>query len=255
VSLLHRRWQRRVSLLASGALEGAEREQTLAHLDGCAACRREHEAARELLRLLHVDPVREAEPPIPLGALLTRVQARLGAAGPERRPSPAWRLGLASGGVLAVLALVLLMLPERRETPAATAPQTTERVFASEQALRRIERRMAREQAAVYLREAREVLLTMAAVPPCEKEDQRVDVQAEAERSRELLARRALLVEISGDDVMSARPVLEDVETVLREVAALESCARAGEVERLRREVEKRRLLMKISLMSRELLG
>jgi hypothetical protein len=45
------------------------------------------------------------------------------------------------------------------------------------------------------------------------------------------------------------------VELALREVASLQACARAGEIETLKRRLERRRLLMKIRLMSRELQG
>jgi hypothetical protein len=55
--------------------------------------------------------------------------------------------------------------------------------------------------------------------------------------------------------VASARPVLEDVELMLREVASLEACARRGELEAIGRELGRRRLLMKMDLMARELQG
>lgn len=252
MSLLHQRWRRRASLLASGALEGAEREATLAHLDACARCREEHAGAEALLRLLARDPARDAEPGIPVSALTTRVLARLDA-GRERR-LPAWRWAWAAGGFAAASALAIMVLPRAARTP-APAPTGAEEVYASEEALRRLERTLAREQAVRYLNQAQDVLVTMASAPPCEKNDRRLDVEEEARRSRELLERRALLVELSGDDVASARPVLEDVEQMLREVAALESCVRVGDVERVQREMERRRLLMKIRLMSRELQG
>ena len=82
-----------------------------------------------------------------------------------------------------------------------------------------------------------------------------VDVEQEAQRSRELLARRALLVGASGEDVASARPILRDVEYVLREVASLPSCARERDLQAIQREMSRRNLLMKIDLMTRELKG
>jgi hypothetical protein len=42
---------------------------------------------------------------------------------------------------------------------------------------------------------------------------------------------------------------------MLREVAELESCVRLRDVEKLREQLERKRLLMKIRLMSRELAG
>ena len=55
--------------------------------------------------------------------------------------------------------------------------------------------------------------------------------------------------------VLSARPVLDDVDEMLREVAILEACARERDLARLREEMEKRQLLMKMRLMQRELAG
>ena len=72
---------------------------------------------------------------------------------------------------------------------------------------------------------------------------------------REQQARRALLLESGPQAVASARPVLDDVEQALREVASLESCVRRRDVERLRANVERRQLLLRIRLMTRELEG
>jgi hypothetical protein len=125
-----------------------------------------------------------------------------------------------------------------------------------EELLRRMERSLAREQAARYLTEAQDVLVTVAAgPPPCPKTRETIEVEDEAQRSRDLLARRALLVELGRDEVASAQPVLAEVEEMLREVAALPSCVRPGRLQELGRQMEQRRLLMKIDLMTRELVG
>jgi hypothetical protein len=52
-----------------------------------------------------------------------------------------------------------------------------------------------------------------------------------------------------------ARDVLDDVEEMLRAVAALDACARPQDLEAIRGEIAKRRLLMKIDLVTRELQG
>jgi hypothetical protein len=124
-----------------------------------------------------------------------------------------------------------------------------------EEFVRRLERNMAREQAARYLDEAGDVLVTVAAhAQPCRKGEERVDVAEEAQRSRELLARRSLL-DVDAAAVVAARPVLDDVEQVLREVASLESCARKRDLDRVHRQIEKSRVLLKIDLTARELQG
>jgi hypothetical protein len=251
MSILHRRWSKRVSLLAAGALEGPERAETLRHIEACARCALDAAAIRALLAAVPADAVRDAQPGVPLDFLVARVRARLDDRPPARSRRWTWAL-LAAGA--AILAIVLL---PRREAGVAQGPHATRRVATVDaEALRRLERNVTREQAVRFLNDAQDVLVTMAATPrDCDRGAERVDVADEARRSRELLTRRALLVEMEDEDVASARPVLEDVEHVLRQVASLHACARAGDVERVRRDVERRRLLMKVRLMSRELQG
>src|SRR5262249_5236297 len=147
-----------------------------------------------------------------------------------------------------------LVFPRLVQSPSPPAARESPEVSAA--ALARLERTVAREQTARYLSEAQDVLVSVAAhAPDCDKEEGRVEVGDASERSRALLARRALLVESDRAEVASARPVLNEVESALREVAALPSCVRASEVARLRDQVERRQLLMRIRLMTRELEG
>jgi putative zinc finger protein len=264
VRLGHGRWRRAVSLFALGALDGAEEVRLRAHLEGCADCRDALDQTRAALAVLEDDPVRTAAPPLTAGALLARVNARLDAAETRRFrlwPAPA----LLSSAALLLVGLstvVVLRFGSGSPTKVALAPETEPLVEApaatpgSEELLRRMERQLSRDQAVRYLSEAQDVLVTLSAAPQrCRRGAGRVDVGEEARRSRELLARRALMVDLQGDEVASARPVLDDVEQVLREVAALESCARKRDLDSLHREIERRRLLMKIDLMTRELEG
>jgi hypothetical protein len=254
MSLLHGRWRKRVSLLAAGALEGDERDATLLHLAACGECASELAALLSLLERVAADPIRKAEPALAVQALAARVQARLDA--PVRRsPRPAPRLSWAVAAGAAMVATMLYL----RDDVARRAPSPDPALAAApvpEEVLRRLEGGLAREQAVRYLNQAQDVLVTVAAATRnCERESGLVDVEQEARRSRELLARRALLLEIEGDEVASARPVIEDVEAVLREVASLEACARSRDLRLLHDEIARRRLLMKIDLMTLELQG
>jgi hypothetical protein len=210
-----------------------------------------------VLEAFAADPAHEAEPDLPLAFLVARVQARLD----RVISSKAWRWGSVAAAAALGLGLAFVVVP-RIVTPVVTrlggsaSPGQPLQAAMDDPALRRLERNVAREQAVRYLNEAQDVLVTMAAEPrDCDRETGRVDVADESRRSRELLARRALLVELDRENVAPARGVIEDVEHVLREVASLEACVRAGDVERVRQDVERRRLLMKIRLMSRELQG
>jgi len=258
----HRRWRRRVALLAVDALPAAERVATQAHVRACGRCA---EALAALLRVraaLDEDPAASAPPPVPFDVLEARVRARLrepiqeaARAFPRRLLAP-----MAAAGAVAALGAALL---HGRATPKEPAPPPPAAAAAAaaigpagEEMLRRMERSLARDQAARYLSEAQDVLVTVAtSPPPCPKTRQTIEVGDEARRSRDLLARRAMLVELGRDEVASAQPVLAEVDQMLREVAALPSCVRPARLQALEREIGRRRLLMKIDLMTRELQG
>lgn len=266
MSILHERWRRRVSLLVAGCLDQAERAATLAHLEECAGCRGDREALERTLAEIARDPQREAEPDVAVEFLVTRVQARLD----EVLRSRSWRFGWVAAG-LATALLVAVLVPRlvprfvapQRGAGEATAVATTggpepevRQMELPEAALRRMERTVVREQAARYLAEAQDVLVTVASSRErCKREGASVDVGEEARRSRALLARRALVLDVEGDAVAAARPVIEDVERLLRDVAALEACARQRDLDQIHDSIKRRKLLMKIDLMEKELLG
>jgi hypothetical protein len=264
VTLLHGRWRRRTSLLALEVLDEAEAGRARAHVATCAACARDLEATRSALSFVSTDPTHGAEPPIPLGALVARVQARLDEAPAGRR---AGRPLLAGAGLLAAVVFAavagraLLGTPPppaaSPEIASVTAPPPDAGPAAdSAEAMRRIESTLERERAARYLSDAQDVLVTVASAPQlCVRRRHAVEVGAEAERSRELLARRRLFVETDAPSTVVARDVLDDVEEMLREVAALDACARPQDLEAIRGEIARRHLLMKIDLVTRELQG
>jgi len=260
VIFAHLRRRRLVSLLAAGVLEGREREETLAHVEACPRCRAEHDALRAVVAAMEADPLREAEPEVPLAFLVGRVEREVERAlVPEGRPRW-WLVALpAAAAALAVAVLVPAIVARLRPAPEAEhaeIPPAEASPLLTEDALARIERNLAREHAVRYLSEAGEVLVSVAATGvDCDRAEERLDVGRAPERSRELLERRTLVVRGGGEAVASARGVLDDVELALREVADLPSCVKRADVERLRREVEERQLLMRIRLMTRELEG
>jgi hypothetical protein len=254
VSFAHFRTRRRLGLLASDALEGKEKDAARAHVARCARCASELQRLRELLEQVALDPVRTAEPPIDDALLLRRTLLRLDreAMTEGRRPRP-FRL-LVPLAAAAAVAIVVVAL--RRDAPTPPRIETVQQVTLADESLRRLERTVDREQAARYLDEAEAVLVTVAGVPHhCDKDKTTVDLTAERKRSRELLSRRALLVDFDSEEIRSARPVLEDVEHVLRRVATLDPCARPEDLLAIHDELRDRRLLMKIDLMTKELLG
>ena len=254
MSFAHWRTRGRLGLLASGALEGAELEAARAHASECATCASELARMRLVLEQVALDPARTAELPIDTALLLRRTLARLDRAGAPvaARPRPL-RL-LAPLAAAAALAIVVVAI--RREAPEPARVASAQRVTMPDESLRRLERTVEREQAAHYLDEAEAVLVTVAAAPQhCDKSKTTVDLAAERKRSRELLQRRALVVDMDSEEMRAVRPVLEDVERVLRQVATLDACAKPEDLIAIHEELRDRRLLMKIDLMTKELLG
>lgn len=264
----HLRLRRSVTLLAAGALAGPDALRARRHLETCSRCRADHDEVTALLALLDASPVRKAEPELPLAVLVELVNSRIDRTLTSPKALWGWRLVALPVAAAAALVAWLVVPPAVRSFRPATPGSASlpgETPLVSDVALARLERNVAREQAVRYLAEAQDVLVNVAASPrDCEREapstlapapEARVDLVAESRRSRELLARRTLLVEADEAAVMSARPVLEDVEEMLREVASLEACTRPRDLARLREEMEKRQLLMKMRLMQRELAG
>lgn len=265
--LEHLRLRRSATLLAAGALRGEEEAAARAHVARCPRCRAGHDEVAALIAHLGGDPVRRAEPEVPLPVLVAQVNARLDQADMCPKAAAGWRLVALPAAAVAAVAAWFLVPPivdyfRPPSDPARQAPAVAALApVVSEGALLRLGRNVAREQAALYLAEAQDVLVNVASSPrDCERteppaREARVDLDAESRRSRELLARRALLVEADEAAVLPARPVLDDVDEMLREVATLESCARARDLARLRKQMDKRNLLMKMRLMQRELAG
>ena len=265
MTLFHGRWRQQTALHAAGVLEGPERAALLAHLERCPRCTQDLAEMRAALDLVAQDPLPRAPMPIPVRALLTRVQARLDEGGPAPAPwRPAWRPAWAGAALAALLVTALLGREVLRPSgprgaspaPPPSSAAVVEAMPVSPEALSRLEHTLERERAARYLTEAGDVLVTVASAPQrCTRRAHAVEVGEEAQRSRELLARRRLFLEIDAPAVVAARDVLDDVEEMLRQVAALDPCARPQDLEAIRGEIARRRLLMKIDLMTRELQG
>src|SRR5207247_6599952 len=163
----HLRYRPKVSLLAFGALEGRERAATERHAGSCARCRSELEALLALREELRADPVRGAEPALPLPMLVARVEARVSEALASPRGRWAWRLGVGLPAAAAIVAIALLA-PRiaSRFTPVPPPPAgVDEPPVVSAEALARLQRHVPREQAARYLSDAGDVLVTVAAAP------------------------------------------------------------------------------------------
>lgn len=245
----HEDWRETIVDEALGLLSAERREAVRRHLEDCADCRQEHAGVRRALEAAGHDAAAVAEPPIDAAALASRVWAevdrrRVGGTA-VRRLGRFW-LPAAAAAALAVVALRW----GARET---TAPAE---LTVSAEALVQMERTVNREQTARYLEDAQGVLLSVTTtLPHCERSPERREVGTEARRSRDLLARRRLLVDADSEHLASARPLLDDVDHLLGEVATLDPCTRPDHVQAIARRLAEEHLLMKMELVARELMG
>ena len=263
MTFLHFRYRRRLGLLAASALEPRAAEWVLKHTANCASCQTElSELTRAAARLI-ADAAIDRPLPISSQALRTRVLARIRTEGPQADPTPAWNpgwaltaVGLVGIGLLSGV-LATRFAPPSNE-PAPSSPhlfESSDDTLANDTAFyERLQKTHLRANAARYLAEAQDILIQVAAAADCpDSAEDRVDVTQEAQTSRSLLKRRAALVSGSGEALVAARGVMEEVEGVLQQVADLPQCTRRTDVDAIARNVDRRNLLMKIEMIAQEL--
>ena len=198
-----------------GALDEAERAAARAPRRGLRGLRGASSRSRvPRSRSWPRTPSHGAEPPVPLGALVTRVQARLDEAparrtrlaapswpAPASRPRSRWRRSrCARRGRSCPRPRPRKSHPpaRRRRTPAPSRTPT--------EALRRMESTLARERAARYLTDAQDVLVTVASAPQrCARRRNAVDVGPEARAQPRAAGPRRLFVELDAPAGRRAR--------------------------------------------------
>jgi hypothetical protein len=262
MTFLHFRYRDRLGLLASHALEPLEANSVLKHVADCASCRSELAELSALATTLVEDAALDRPLPISSDALRTRVLARIHEGSHQTAPARAWSHASAMAALgLVGLGIAAGVLVTRRAAPAAAPASTsTQHEVSSETALNntafyeRLEKTHLRANAARYLSEAQDVLIQVSAAADCpDSPKDSVDVARESQTSRTLLKRRAALVSGSGETLVAARGVMEEVEGLLQEVADLPQCSRRSEVNAIARRMDRKNLLMKIDLVTQEL--
>jgi hypothetical protein len=225
-----------------------------ADFEDCPDCAADAEGMERARALAAADPALRAEPARAWPEALARVQAEI-----ARREAAHHRrrvflpVGLAASLAAGALAARLLVTGDVRPRMGTVGPP---QAAVSAEALLRMERTVGREQAVRYLQSAEDVLLSVSStLPHCDPSARRRAVGIEAARSRALLADRRLLVDVDADPLAGARPVIEDVDMALGEVAALDPCAKASDVQAIAARIVRERLLMKMDVLARELQG
>ena len=258
-----------IPLHAYGALEAAERGALEGHLSECPACARLFTETRETLRSIHPRDAfpREAEVDWADFARATAARARAEErrGGESRRVAAAprawrqWRtlrhglLAAAAGlAVFAALRVGLLHRPMGSHAPgpgAVRAGGTEDTRFLQES--------VARLGAARSLRDGRALLLDLIQAPVrCRRSDGSYDVALEKERSKDLLRRMNLYQgTLAGPGDRRLAELLGQLESLLLQVSALDDCTAGQGIHDLREAIERRQLLLRIDLVTREVEG
>ena len=271
------RARRAMPLRYYSALPAGEGEALDRHLASCSGCASDWEAMRRALDAADPETVFPMEKEVDWDrqardtVLRARTAAAAGTARPSA-PSPApWRRPFATlvpaaarWAVLAAAVLIAVLLvngwPGRRAagpdgvpSPSASAGLPSDESVRESAAL--IENRLARRGATRYLTDSRVLLLNLVQAPArCRKADGEFDITFEKEKSRELL-RRKNLHEGNLDTLRDRRlaDLVGQLESLLIQVASLGDCASARQIHDLREQIEKRQILLRIDLFTREM--
>jgi Putative zinc-finger len=261
MNLAHFFYRDRLGLLAAGVLDAAEADRVSGHVADCEPCRLELDALRRTTEALRADADAPRSLPISSEALRTRVFARIHASPHSSPAAPGFGFvtafsaaALVGVGLLAGILTTRMMTPKAAEVPATALASLADTAANDAAFYERLENTQVRANAARYLADAQDILVQVRAAADCPESPQdNVDVTREAQTSRKLLSRRAALVSGSGETLLAARGVLEEVEGLLQQVAELPQCTRRTDVDAIARRVDSKNLLMKIDLVAQEL--
>ena len=270
-------WARRaMPLRYYEALTAEDREALLTHLSSCAPCASQWETMRRALDAADPETVFPMEAEVDWDRLARATVARARAAagiegpsaaplpGPPRRPIATLVPAAARWAALAAAAVVAALLvygwPSRREAGTARVPSPSETgglptAESVRESAAMIETRMARRGATRYLTDSRVLLLNLVQAPArCRRVDGEFDITFEKQKSRELL-RRKNLHEGNLDTLRDRRlaDLVGQLESLLIQVASLEDCASARQLHDLREQIDKRQILLRIDLLTREI--
>jgi hypothetical protein len=249
-------------------LETSQRFRVEAHLSACAGCSAAWEETRSALAAVDSGAAFPREAEVDWDDFARRTVARARAAGTaprfadlaRRHPFAVGGLFAAAASILLVAALRLMPAPAGPEPALATAGSATigaargdEAVVAAEAATY-LEAGTARRAAVRSLRDGRALLLDVLEAPVrCRREDNHFDLAVERARSRDLVRRLAVQrrgLEAPEDQRLAA--MLGALSDLLLEVAEMDDCTQAGQLAALRESIERRQMLLRLDLMTRE---
>ena len=246
--------------------EAEEPEALQRHLENCASCAALWAATVRDLGAVDSAAVfpREGEVDWTEFARRTVERARAaervpgmprGAHGPARI---AGRRALLWGGVLAAAAALVVLAGLRTRQAAPAAPLAAAHgpgasVEGPDQA-RFLQESVTRQAAARSLKDGRALLVDLMQAPVrCRRSDGKYDVALEKARANELLRRVNLYQgSLAGPGDRRLSNLLGQLESMLIQVSSLDDCTAAQAIHDLRAAIERRQLLLRIDLVTRE---
>ena len=244
------------------AVDAPERDLLARHLEACTACGAAWDRTRSVLSAVTSEAAfpREAEIDWAANARVTVARAAVAAGARERRMETPARWGARRlAGILAAAAILVVAIgfglrrPPRPASAGATVPDAESR--SGDAAARYLQESVARRAAARSLRDGRSLLVDLMQSPVrCRRSDGTLDVAFEKERSRDLLRRMAVSQgTLSGPADRRLAELLGQLEFTLLQVTSLSDCAAARQIHELRQAIERRQLLLRIDLATRDL--
>jgi len=252
----------RATFLA-GELDLERRERMVSHLKGCPRCREEVDEMRKVIDAagLVKGEMEKVIASVDWETLPAKVTDYVfGKTARPRRLTIGERLrrrltrpvmisvyaGAVLGLVLGSLAAYLIL--NRR----ALSTVAENRFFASPEFIDRVELEMTRRQTLDYLQKSQYLLLDLA--QSSSRDKGRGMEQLVSERAKELLAKKKYLNPQLGNSRMAkAKVICDQIELLFLELSQISDDLTGAEMKRLQGMIEDRRLLLKISLVEKEL--
>ena len=250
----------RAAFLA-GELDLERRERMVSHLKGCPRCREEVDEMRKVIAAagLVKGEMEKAVASVDWEALPAKVAeyvfgktARPGrlTIGERLRLTRPWMVpvyaGLVLGLILGSLATFLIL---KRHAPSSVADN---RFFASPEFIDRVELEMTRRQTLDYLQKSQYLLLDLAQASLRDKG--RGMEELASGRAKELLAKKKYLnPQLENSRMAKAKIICDQIELLFLELSQISDDLTGVEMKRIQGMIEDRRLLLKISLVEKEL--
>jgi hypothetical protein len=246
----------RMALLYYGALAQAESALLMRHIGACPGCSNEWDALRRTLDSAAPETVFPRESEVDWQEFARAIVARARAARPVDRPARRWfhvSARLAAAVAAAVAVVVVAIWSNRPRSDGGTRPP----IASLMESAHVMEDRLARRGAARYLSDSRALLVNLVGpAAPCRRDHGEYDITLEKEKSRQLLRRKNLY----EGDLLALRDqrlatLLGQLESVLMQVTSLDDCATPRQIHDLREQIEARRILLRIDLVTRQIQG